>query len=76
VVCYRVGAESVVAQVEDRGPGFDPGQVPDPLDPANLERPGGRGLLLMRAYLHGVWHNDRGNCVCLCRHRTGPRPQG
>ena len=28
--------------VEDEGPGFDPATVPDPTDPANLERIGGR----------------------------------
>src|SRR5438270_40606 len=48
-VCYHVGASSVVAQVEDRGPGFDPAAVPDPLAPENLERDHGRGLLLMRS---------------------------
>jgi serine/threonine-protein kinase RsbW len=71
-VRYRVGADGLVAQVEDRGAGFDPGQVPDPLAPENLERPSGRGLLLMRAYMTGVCHNERGNCVCLCKHRPGP----
>jgi len=65
-----------VAQVEDRGAGFDPALVPDPLAPENLLKPGGRGLLLMRHYLTGVCHNERGNCVCLCRHRPGPPPGG
>ena len=27
---YHVGRDSVVAQVEDQGPGFAPGLVPDP----------------------------------------------
>src|SRR5690348_4315998 len=50
-VRYHVGADGVVAQVEDQGAGFDPHLVPDPLAPENLERPSGRGLLLMRSYL-------------------------
>jgi serine/threonine-protein kinase RsbW len=66
---YHVGVDGVVVQVEDQGPGFDPAQVPDPLAPENLERPSGRGLLLMRSYLSGVCHNERGNCICLCKHR-------
>jgi serine/threonine-protein kinase RsbW len=72
---YRVGAGGLVAQVEDQGVGFDPDQVPDPLAPENLERPSGRGLLLMRAYMKGVCHNEGGNCVCLCKHRPGPSPE-
>jgi serine/threonine-protein kinase RsbW len=69
-VRYHVGADGVVAQVEDEGPGFDPESVPDPLAPENLERPSGRGLFLMRTYLSGVCHNQRGNCICLCKHRV------
>jgi serine/threonine-protein kinase RsbW len=71
---YYVGAGGLVAQVEDQGAGFDPGQVPDPLAPENLERSSGRGLLLLRAYMSGVCHNERGNCICLCRHRPEPQP--
>ena len=41
----------IKVQVTDEGRGFDPSQVPDPTDPANLERPCGRGLLLMRAFV-------------------------
>ena len=37
--------------VRDEGGGFDPSTLPDPTDPANLERPCGRGLLLMRTFM-------------------------
>jgi serine/threonine-protein kinase RsbW len=66
-VRYHGNENGVAAEVEDQGVGFDPAQVPDPLAPENLERPSGRGLLLMRAYMSQVCHNERGNCVCLCR---------
>ena len=36
--------------VADEGPGFDPQLLPDPTDPANLERPSGRGVLFMRTF--------------------------
>ncbi|MCE9524450.1 MAG: response regulator [Planctomycetales bacterium] len=36
--------------VRDQGPGFDPTKLPDPTDPANLEKVSGRGLLLMKTY--------------------------
>jgi serine/threonine-protein kinase RsbW len=69
-VRYRVSPEQALVEVEDQGPGFNPDDVPDPLAPENLERPGGRGLLLMRAYLTWVRYNDRGNAVTLCKSRS------
>jgi serine/threonine-protein kinase RsbW len=69
-VRYRVGPEQALVEVEDQGPGFDPAGVPDPLAPGGLERPGGRGLLLMRAYLTWVRYNDRVNAVTLCKSRS------
>jgi serine/threonine-protein kinase RsbW len=68
-VRYHVNFHGVVFQVEDQGPGFQPDQVPDPLAEANLERPSGRGLLLMRSYMSSICHNQMGNCICLCKHR-------
>jgi serine/threonine-protein kinase RsbW len=67
---YHVTPRRVLAEVEDEGPGFDPGQVPDPRASENVERDGGRGLLLMRLYLTWVRHNGRGNCVTLCKCRS------
>ena len=51
--------------VEDEGPGFDPSQLPDPTDPTNLERIGGRGLTLIRTFMDEVEHNDKGNRLTL-----------
>lgn len=71
---YFVSPAGVVAEIEDQGAGFDPSQVPNPLAPENLERPGGRGLLMMRTLLSGICHNEQGNCICLCKHRGGAAP--
>lgn len=60
----------MLAQVTDEGPGFDPATVANPLAEADLERPSGRGLLLMRRFLSWVRHNRRGNSVTLCRRRS------
>lgn len=51
--------------IRDEGPGFDPAKLPDPLDPANMERASGRGLLLMRTFMTEVRHNEKGNEVAL-----------
>ena len=69
-VRYRVTNERVLIDVEDEGPGFDPGKVADPLCPENLDRSTGRGLLLMRHYMTWVKHGARGNRVSLCKCRT------
>lgn len=52
-------------EVEDEGPGFDPATVPDPIDEANLERPDGRGLLIMRHFASSVNHENGGRCAIL-----------
>jgi len=51
--------------VEDEGPGFDPATVPDAADLANLERIGGRGLMLIRAFMDEVEHNEKGNRITM-----------
>jgi serine/threonine-protein kinase RsbW len=68
-VRYQVTRELAVVEVEDQGPGFDPRTVPDPLTAEGIERPAGRGLLLMRSYLSWLKHNERGNRVTLCKYR-------
>jgi serine/threonine-protein kinase RsbW len=70
-VGYQVRADRVLVEVEDRGAGFDPRRVPDPRDPENLDKPSGRGLLLMRSYATWLRFNERGNRVTLCRARSG-----
>jgi serine/threonine-protein kinase RsbW len=78
-VNYGITPERVFAEVEDEGSGFDPAAVPDPRARENLERLGGRGLLLMRLYLSWVSYRGRGNRVLLCKDRSaggGPRRRG
>ena len=55
--------------VRDAGPGFNPQAVPDPTDPANLERCSGRGLMLIRAFMDEVRHNERGNEIVMIKRR-------
>ncbi|MFN0019327.1 MAG: response regulator [Pirellulaceae bacterium] len=55
--------------VRDQGPGFDPTKLPDPTDPANLEKVSGRGLLLMRTFMDEVRFNQTGNEVTMVKTR-------
>jgi serine/threonine-protein kinase RsbW len=60
---WCVADDRLRAEVEDEGSGFNPAAVPDPLAPENLDREGGRGILLIRSYMTAVSFNDRGNCI-------------
>ncbi|MEZ5942039.1 MAG: ATP-binding protein [Planctomycetaceae bacterium] len=55
----------VTFTIRDQGKGFDVSSLPDPTDPESLERPCGRGLLLMRSFMNEVTYNDVGNEVCM-----------
>ena len=69
-VLWEVTQQAARLEVEDEGPGFDPTEVPDPRQPENLDRPCGRGLLLMRHFLTRVEHRGRGNRVLLFKQRS------
>lgn len=56
-------------RIRDEGPGFDPGELPDPRDPANLEKLSGRGVLLMRTFMDEVSYNAQGNEVTMVKRR-------
>lgn len=58
--------------VRDQGPGFDPTKLPDPTDPANLEKVSGRGLLLMRTFMDEVRFNKTGNEVTMIKTKAVP----
>ncbi len=49
--------------IEDEGPGFDRGSVPDPLAEENLEKPSGRGILLIESYMNQVKWDHGGRRV-------------
>lgn len=55
--------------IQDEGPGFDVASLPDPRDPANMDKVSGRGILLMRTFMDEVVFNDLGNEVTLRKHR-------
>ena len=68
-VTARIGRAEAAFVVEDEGPGFDVAKIPDPTNPENLFRVGGRGILLMRSFMTEVHFNDRGNRVTLVKRR-------
>lgn len=69
-ITTRQTPAEVVYVIRDEGPGFSPGSIPDPTDPANLERAHGRGLLLIRTFMDDVQHNQTGNEITLVKRRS------
>jgi len=66
---YNANEERIVIQVEDEGCGFDYRNVPDPCAPENLERPAGRGVMLMCTYMDTVEYSKGGCVVTMTKYR-------
>jgi len=58
------------AKVCDEGEGYNPEKVPDCRAAENLERPGGRGLALIEAYMDKVERSQCGCCLMMEKHRN------
>jgi len=70
-VRFDVDDERVVISIRDQGKGFDPGSLPDPTADENLEKPAGRGVMLMRAYTDELTYRDQGREVCMVKRKSG-----
>ena len=66
-ISYRLLPDRFDIHITDEGRGFDPADVPDPTAVENLERPCGRGLMLMRHYMSEVAFTPPGNCVSMSK---------
>jgi serine/threonine-protein kinase RsbW len=69
-IAFDVDETRVAITITDQGEGFDPSTVPDPRAEENLEKPSGRGLMLMRAYMDEVRFNERGNQVRMIKRNS------
>jgi serine/threonine-protein kinase RsbW len=66
----RFDDDGVRIVIEDEGPGFDVHSVPDPTAEENLDKPGGRGIMLMRSFMSHIEYNDLGNRLVLEKRRA------
>jgi serine/threonine-protein kinase RsbW len=53
--------------IEDEGEGFDVNSIPDPLDPENLFKSSGRGVLFIYNIMDEVIYNERGNRLTMVK---------
>lgn len=76
LVRSEIGREAARFVVRDEGPGFDTATLDAPFDPESLTRIGGRGLILIRAFMDEVRHNAQGNEITLVlRRAASPRDE-
>lgn len=57
--------EQLVFSIKDEGEGFNYDDLPDPTDPANIEKPHGRGVFLMRNLSENLEFEDDGRIAIL-----------
>ncbi|MEI7683931.1 MAG: ATP-binding protein [Planctomycetota bacterium] len=69
---FTVQSDRFEVRITDEGPGYIPENVPDCKADANLTRPGGRGLFLMRHYMTEVVVAPPGNQLFMTKiHANG-----
>jgi len=66
-VTAEVAKEEARFTIEDEGEGFDVHNIPDPLDPDNLFKPSGRGVLFIYNIMDEVKYNERGNRLTMIK---------
>ena len=69
-----VSVERLRIEITDEGEGFVPEDVPDPTADDFIDRPCGRGLMLMRAYLDFFEYSNGGRTITMERERNSPLP--
>lgn len=74
VVRFSIDKQRMVVMVRDEGTGFCPDAVPDPTSLENLERPNGRGIMLMNSYMTRVCYSPSGNEVWMLKRRNEGSP--
>jgi serine/threonine-protein kinase RsbW len=75
-VRYWVVGDLFHIRITDQGPGFNPADLPDPTEDWNLEKPCGRGVLLIKSFMSSVDFVGCGNEVVMSKQKTPPDETG
>ena len=75
-ISWERDEKSVTMTIMDEGSGFSPSQIPDPTTDENRERPYGRGLMLIKAYMDKVQFNDAGTSITMTKFLSSHKHTG
>lgn len=70
---FRVSPEICYMQVTDEGEGFCREMLKDCTEDENLDKPRGRGVMLIEELMSEAKYNERGNQVTMIRKRNDPQ---
>jgi serine/threonine-protein kinase RsbW len=51
---FKLDSDRLLIGVKDQGEGIEEANIPDPLDPENLLKPGGRGIFFVRSFMDSM----------------------
>lgn len=63
LLSLAIQGNQIVFTIQDEGDGFDYTNLPDPTSPENIDKPGGRGIFLMKHLCDEVAFKDEGRVV-------------
>lgn len=69
-VLFQVFQDRAELTITDQGDGFEHWNVADPTEEERLDRPRGRGVLLIRELMSESRYNDKGNSVWMLKWRS------
>lgn len=72
---FQVTPDKATMIVIDQGPGFDHRNLADPTTEELLDKPRGRGVMLMRELMNEAIFNDIGNQVTMIKMRSPEVPE-
>ena len=62
---FQNSDKQLIFSITDEGQGFDHVGLPDPTDPANIDKPSGRGVFLMKNLADSIQFEQNGKTVRL-----------
>jgi len=69
---FRVSPELCYIDVTDQGQGFNPSELRDCTDEEFVDKPRGRGVMLIKELMSEVTYNEMGNRLTMIRKRNDP----